>query len=231
MADRNPFDTHFEEYDAWFETFPNVYQSELRAIESVLPPPGEWAEIGVGTGRFASRLGIPLGVDPSEKMAALARDRGIEVLRGRIESLPLMDDSIDAVFLITVLCFVEDLGSALGELIRVLRPGGHAIVAFVPGDSTVGEIYAQAGPEDPFFNQAILRSSSEMISAIKGAGFAIEATVQTLFEPPDRANDRIEKPQSGHDRGSFVVLRARKRGRRSGDSQRTSDHGTRRDRS
>ena len=231
MADQNLFDTHFEAYDAWFEANANVYQSELRAIESVLPPAGDWVEVGVGTGRFAAPLGIPVGVEPSENMAALARKRGIEVIEGRAEALPLDNTSVDAVFLITSLCFVRELDLALREVSRVLRPGGHAIVAFVPGDSAIGQIYAQAGPEDPFFHQAILRSSSEMIDAIQEAGFIIEEAVQTLFEPPDRANDRIEAPKSGHDRGSFVVLKARVRERGPGKPKRTSDHGTRRDRS
>jgi len=207
MAAPNPFDTHFADYDAWFDAFPNVYRSELRAIEALLPPQGDWVEVGVGTARFASKLGIPIGIEPSEKMASLARQRGTEVIEGRVEALPLGDASVDAVFLITVLCFVRELERALREVARVLRPGGHAIVASVPRDSAVGQIYDNAGPEDPFFHQAYLRSTRELIDGMEAAGFTIDRTLQTLLGPPDRVDDRVQEPRDGHDRGSFVVIR------------------------
>jgi len=210
MTERNPFNTHFSEYDAWFDAFPNIYHSELRAIEALLPPPGDWVEVGVGSARFASQLGIPIGIEPSDKMASLARQRGIKLIEGRVEALPLGDASVDAVFLITVLCFVRELERALREVVRVLRPGGHAIVASVPRDSAVGQIYDNAGPEDLFFHQAFLRSTREMIDGMEAAGFTIDRTLQTLLGPPDRANDRVQKPQDGHDRGSFVVIRGRR---------------------
>ncbi len=208
MGKSNPFETHFAEYDAWFDAYPNVYESELLAVREVLPPPGDWVEIGVGTGRFASRLGIPVGIEPSARMAALARRRGVEIISGRVEALPLPDTAVDAVFLITVLCFVQELDRALREVARVLRPRGCVIVASVPRDSAVGRIYDSAGPKDPFFSQAILRFTDEMLDALEAAGFTIERTVQTLTGHPDHANDRIEPPSEGHDTGSFVVVRA-----------------------
>jgi len=43
----------------------------------MLPEGGTGIEIGVGTGRFASQLGIKLGLEPSKSMASLARQRGM----------------------------------------------------------------------------------------------------------------------------------------------------------
>jgi SAM-dependent methyltransferase len=48
-------------------------------------------EIGVGTGLFAVPLGILIGVEPSPRMAELARYRGIEVLENVAEELPFAD--------------------------------------------------------------------------------------------------------------------------------------------
>lgn len=203
----NPFDTHPAEYDAWFDAFPNVYRSELRAIEAVLPPPGNWVEVGVGTGRFASQLGIPVGIEPSEGMGAWARDRGIDVIAGKAEALPLNAASVDAVFLITVLCFVEDLGATFREAARVLRPGGHVIVAFIPRSSAIGRTSGRSDNEDRFFRQARLRSAREISNGMQAAGLAIERTVQTLIGSPDRANERIQEPSEGFGEGSFVVIR------------------------
>jgi len=211
MAERNPFETHFDEYDAWFDRNANAYESELLAVREVLPPPGEWVEVGVGSGRFASRLGIPIGIEPADGIATLARERGVLVRKGKAESLPLEDSSVDAAFLITTLCFVDDIDRTFREVARVLRPGGKAIVAFIPGDSRFGELYCAGASEDRFFRRATLYTKQRVFAAIEAAGLEIERTVQTLTGSPERANERIEPPTEGHEDGSFVVARAVKR--------------------
>jgi len=47
------------------------------------------------------------------------------VVDGDAESLPLGDDAADAAVLSLVLCSVADVAAALGEIRRVLRPGGE----------------------------------------------------------------------------------------------------------
>ncbi len=208
MGEPNPFETHAAEYDAWFDRNERVYESELLAVRELLPPAGDWVEIGVGSGRFASRLGIPLGVEPTEGMAALAAARGVDVLRGTAESLPLEDASADAVFLITTLCFVDDIDRTFAEVERALRSGGRAIVAFLPGDSRFGELYCELASEDRFYRHATLHTKRRVFDAVERAGLRIERTVQTLTGAAERANDRIEPPSDGHERGSFIVIRA-----------------------
>lgn len=211
MHETNPFETHYAEYDAWFDRNANAYESELLAVRELLPPPGDWVEIGVGSGRFASRLGIPSGVEPADGIATLARGRGVNVLKGKAECLPLQDASVDAAFLITTLCFVDDVDRTFHEVARVLRAGGHAIVAFVPKDSQFGELYCANASKDRFFRHATLHTKRRVFDAIEAAGVEIERIVQTLTGSPERANDRIEPPAEGHERGSFVVVRAFKR--------------------
>ena len=211
MAETDPFETHFDQYDAWFDRNANAYESELLAVRDVLPPPGEWVEIGVGSGRFASRLGIPTGIEPADGVATLARERGVRVIKGKAECLPLERASVDAAFLITTLCFVDDIDRTFREVSRVLRPGGHAIVAFIPKDSRFGELYCANASEDPFFRHATLHTKQRAFHAIEAAGLDIERTVQTLTGSPERANERIEPPTEGHEAGSFVVVRAVKR--------------------
>jgi len=204
----DPFETRYAEYDAWFDANANVFASELLAIRQILPEPGRWVEIGVGSGRFASALGIDTGVEPAEGIAGLARGRGIEVLRGVAEHLPLNDCSMDAAFLITALCFIEDMGRAFAEVARVLAPGGLAIVAFIPSDSPFGRMYTGAAAQDPFFRQATLRPRAAVVAALTGAGLHLERSTCTLMADPAAANDLVEAPAEGWDRGSFVVLRA-----------------------
>ena len=63
----NVFDTYADEYDAWFDAHPWVYQSEMQAIKMVLPQGGRGVEIGTGTGRFSVPFGISIGVEPSAR--------------------------------------------------------------------------------------------------------------------------------------------------------------------
>jgi SAM-dependent methyltransferase len=210
MAEQSPFDVHADDYDAWFDAHPNTFRSELLAIKRLLPPRGDWIEIGVGTGRFAAALGIPTGVEPSEAMAVRARKRGIHVLHGWAEDLPLPNQSVDSLFLITVLCFVEDLERTFIEAERVLRAGGHSLVAMIPRESPIGRIYADTGREDIFFRHATFRSVDDVVRAAGEAGLVIEETDQTLVGSPDEIDLHVQSPIAGHDLGSFVVLRARK---------------------
>jgi SAM-dependent methyltransferase len=97
---------------------------------------GRILEIGAGTGLNARHY--PAGsevvaVEPSEGMRRRARDRlhkedvrgSIELLDGRVEALPFDAASFDVVVLTFVLCSVGDLEVALGQIRRVLRPGGE----------------------------------------------------------------------------------------------------------
>jgi SAM-dependent methyltransferase len=215
LASDDPFETHYEEYDAWFDAHADLYESELLAIQSLLPERrGRWLEVGVGSGRFASRLGIEWGVEPAAGIARLATARGIHVLRGTAQALPLDNDSVDVLFLISVLCFVEDLDLTLREACRVLVPGGHAIVALIPKESTLGRLYSAKGIADRFFARATLHEVAEVVASLERAGLRTEKAVQTLT---DRAGDHgVESPSEGSDRGSFVVLRAVKPGSRLG---------------
>ena len=202
----NPFETRAREYDAWYDEFPNLFRSEILAVRAVLPPPGQWVEVGVGTGRFAAELGMHLGVEPAEAMAVLARGRGIKVICGRAEALPLESESMDAVFFITTLCFVRDLNLALCEAVRVLRPGGYCIVALLQLDSPLGQVTHAHASEDAFFRHAQLHTRSEVFRALRATGFTIRQTSQTLLGSPENFDLEIQAPISGHDRGSFIVI-------------------------
>jgi len=210
IKDQNPFETHYCEYDAWFDNYDKTYQSELLAVQELLPERGDWVEIGVGSGRFASRLGIKTGVEPADGIATLARERDVTVLKGKAEALPLEDESVDAAFLITTLCFVDELDRTFIEAFRVLRPGGAVIVAFIPKDSQFGELYTRIANEDRFYKRATFYTKEEVFKAMTDAGLLIDRTVQTLTGSPERANDVVEAPTEGHDKGSFIVVRARK---------------------
>jgi ubiquinone/menaquinone biosynthesis C-methylase UbiE len=97
---------------------------------------GRVLEIGVGTG--LSFLHYPpdvelAGVEPSPHMLKRARRRAaelgrkVELVEAPAEQLPFADDSFDTVVSLTVLCTVSDAQRTLGEIRRVLRPGGRFV--------------------------------------------------------------------------------------------------------
>jgi ubiquinone/menaquinone biosynthesis C-methylase UbiE len=98
---------------------------------------GDVLEIGGGTGANLDLYGTEVGTltltEPEAPMARrLERRLGEHTPRPKLleapaEELPFDDDSFDAAVSTLVLCTVSDQERALGELRRVLRPGGRLL--------------------------------------------------------------------------------------------------------
>jgi SAM-dependent methyltransferase len=90
-------------------------------------------EVGGGQGELAERMQTELGatvtfVDQSERMVELARARGIEAAQiGDVQALPFADASFDTAVAAWMLYHARDIDRALGELARVLEPGGRLV--------------------------------------------------------------------------------------------------------
>ncbi|MHB1377027.1 MAG: hypothetical protein ACYCXB_06320 [Candidatus Humimicrobiaceae bacterium] len=59
------FNNNVKQYEEWFKTNKSLLDTELKTIRQMLPISVEGIEIGVGTGIFASSLGVKHGVEPS----------------------------------------------------------------------------------------------------------------------------------------------------------------------
>jgi ubiquinone/menaquinone biosynthesis C-methylase UbiE len=83
-----------------------------------------------GNGEWLSVHGTVVGVDRSPDALAFVRERrrGVRPVRGDLTALPIADASVDVAIVITVLYAVEDDHAAVGELARVLAPGGALVV-------------------------------------------------------------------------------------------------------
>lgn len=93
-------------------------------------------DIGCGPGsavRRAARLGTSVtGVDPAAVMLRVARlltrpSRRVRFVEGTAEALPLPDDSVSVAWSIATVHHWADLDAGLGEVLRVLRPGGRFV--------------------------------------------------------------------------------------------------------
>lgn len=65
------------------------------------------------------------GVDIAEAYLPTARERGITAIVAEAEALPYPDGWFDAVYAADILEHVHDLNLVVGEMFRVLRPGGY----------------------------------------------------------------------------------------------------------
>lgn len=93
-------------------------------------------DLGGGTGRAVRALdpSEPLVVDVSRGMLRRARARGLAVVRADAGTLPLRDESVDAVVVVDALHHVPDRRAALAEATRILADGGVLVVReFDPG--------------------------------------------------------------------------------------------------
>ena len=99
--------------------------------------PGERVlDLGCGVGSTASYLTSTFGVrviglDASPEFLDEARgsDGSVEWVLGRADAIPFQDDSFDVVFAECFLAAFDDPGPILGEMRRVLRPGGRLAVS------------------------------------------------------------------------------------------------------
>ncbi|MGB9858127.1 MAG: class I SAM-dependent methyltransferase [Dictyoglomaceae bacterium] len=204
------FDRYFKEYDQWYEENKWVYLSEVEALRKVIPKGKKGLEIGVGTGRFAKELDIEYGIDPSEKMLSIAKERGIKSFVGRGESLPFSDKEFDYVALIITLCFVEDPDKTVEEARRVLKDGGKIIIGIIDKNSSLGKIYLEKKEEGhKFYKYANFFSVDEVVDLLKRHGFKNFTFYQTLFRPIEEIKE-IEEPKEGFGEGSFIVISAEK---------------------
>lgn len=126
---------------------PAAYDRMMPRVERLLFADGrEWVcaratgdvlEIAIGTGRnlLFYPPGVRLtGIDVSPATLAVARRRaeqlGVEatLLEGDAQELPFPDGSFDTAVCTLALCTVPDDARAVGEVARVLRPGGRFVL-------------------------------------------------------------------------------------------------------
>lgn len=152
------------------------------AVASLEIKPGETAaDIGFGGGAGLEILmeatapnGKVFGVDLSPDMVARAQKQHaaevsagrLAVTEGRLEQLPLRDQSIDAWMTINTLTFVPDLSVAFAELVRITSERGRGVIGLADPDWL---------RELPFTKHGfILRPLNEVKEQLESSGFSVD---------------------------------------------------------
>ena len=171
---------------------------------------GRVVEVGAGNGLnfayYPPEVTEVVAVEPEAHLrgiaerAATSANVAVRVVDGTAERLPLDSAAFDAGVASLVLCSVADQRQALGELSRVLRPGGQL------------RFYEHVRSSDP--RQARMQRAADLVwprlaggchtshdtvAAIRAAGFWIEAV--RVFRFPDT---KVFIPASPHAIGRAI---------------------------
>ncbi|MFB6548711.1 class I SAM-dependent methyltransferase [Streptomyces sp. NPDC056405] len=146
---------------------------------------GRVIEVGAGNGlnfsHYPGTVSEVVAIEPERVLrhlaveAALRAQVPVDVAPGAAEALPVKSEAFDAAVVSLVLCSVRDVPRALGELRRVLRPGGQ--VRFFEHGRGGGRVMT-------FTQRALDRTlwpplsggchlSREPVAALRDAGFAL----------------------------------------------------------
>ncbi len=166
--------------------------------------PGETVlDLGSGAGldlvlsaRRVGASGKVYGLDMTDEMLALARrtmaEAGVgnaELLRGRIEAIPLPAESVDVVISNCVVNLSVDKPAVAAEVFRVLRPGGRIGISDVVAEDRLGPAErAQRGDHVGCIAGAL--SLSEYHRLLSRAGFE-EVEISFTHEVADGLHGAI----------------------------------------
>jgi SAM-dependent methyltransferase len=155
---------------------------------------GTVVEIGAGHGlnfpHYPPAVTEVIAIEPEPTLRARATEAAadapvpVRVLAGVADALPLENESIDAAVASLVLCSVPDQDHALGELRRVIRPGGELrFYEHVIPNCQPRRLLLQAADHSGLWPRIAggCHPARDTTAAIERAGFEIETSERLMF--------------------------------------------------
>ncbi|MFZ0061706.1 MAG: methyltransferase domain-containing protein [Pyrinomonadaceae bacterium] len=165
-----------------------------QAIARMRVPAGAHVlDVGCGSG-WAARLlaktaGHVTGIDVSDEMVRVAREQSsnvanVEFQVASAENLPFPDNTFTHAFSMESLYYYADLSTAVGEIARVLQPGGLFV--------TVVDLYQENLPSHQWIETlkvpVQLLSTAEYRSLFEAAGF-VHIRAERVLDPTPVPDD------------------------------------------
>ena len=192
------------------------------------PPDGMTLDIGCGEGRLARALTAQghqvVGVEPSPRLAAAAReaDPPTQVLVADAARLPLDDRSVQLAVSTLSLLNIGRLERAIGEIARVLAPGGSFCFVTVHPSASWRSAKELLGEDTSYFRDTVFSERREReglamtfvdthrpLSALTGALSRAGLLLESLSEPTPSAAYVEAHPEAGAYRTRPALLAGR----------------------
>lgn len=191
-------------FDQWSSWWDRAYRLNQAVYEAVVTRLGSAhlsvLDVGCGTGTLARLLALAAdrrtvrGVDLSQRMveraqgvAALFPNGRVQFGTGDAEALPYSDESFDAVTNTLSFHHFPNPQLALREIHRVLRPGGVLVMVDVAPPLVVARLFTWANLiYRPIAGAEWVRTPSEIIALLEGAGFCVDEVAPVSYFLPAR---------------------------------------------
>ena len=203
------FDDVAERYDKARSLPEETLALWMNALKELVPVDSvnSILDLGAGTGRFATYLRDTflcpvVAVDPSEAMLRQGQGRqpyDIQWLAGTAENIPLVDKSVNLVWMSQVFHHFTNPAAVIKEVRRVLMPGGSLAVRNSTRESEAGIKLSYFFPEIP----DISVPREDIITVVCGFGFE---TVKIQTVPQVFASSYTEYYEKISHRGLSPLL-------------------------
>jgi ubiquinone/menaquinone biosynthesis C-methylase UbiE len=184
----DPAAVAFGSVAAEYERARPTYPPEL--VDAIgLPPGARVCDLAAGTGKF-TRLLVTRGYDVvavepvpgmRDQLAEVLPD--VDVLDGTAESIPLPDESLDAVTVAQAFHWFR-ADEALAEIGRVLRPGGRLAIVFNERDERVGWVREWNHRLEWHGRRIAYYQRTDWSDVLAGAGFVDVARLDVEWVQP-----------------------------------------------
>jgi ArsR family transcriptional regulator len=125
--------------EEWDRLRRDLYGDRFSTAAMLALLPGDYvvADLGCGSGNLTVELAPVvkqvIGVDGSAAMLKAAKKRAalfenVDLRKGDLAAVPIESASCDAALLVLALTYVNDPAAVVGELARILKPGGRGVI-------------------------------------------------------------------------------------------------------